>query len=225
MDTYSIILGMHITAGFTALFVAPVAMAVKKGSKTHRLWGKTYFWAMLGVFITSCIMSVMKQNIFLGMVGVFSFYHVATGYRSIYRKKANGLKDIKFVDWVIISLSGLFSLGLVVLGALVLIKNHWHGLGLVALVLGLIGVRSSVLDVVFYMRKDYHKENWMYNHMSGMIGGYIATLSAFSAVNFTFLPDAIRWLWPTVIGVPLLIIWIRKYKNKKKPAKEVQVFQ
>ena len=52
--------------------------------------------------------------------------------------------------------------------------------------------------------------------MSGMIGAYIAALSAFSAVNFNFpwMPKVVQWLWPTLIGSPLLAYWIRKYHAK-----------
>ena len=45
--------------------------------------------------------------------------------------------------------------------------------------------------------------------MGNMLGAYIATVSAFSVVNFTVLPPIVRWLWPTAVGVPLIILWIR----------------
>ncbi|MEO5570718.1 MAG: hypothetical protein ABIT08_00225 [Bacteroidia bacterium] len=50
---------------------------------------------------------------------------------------------------------------------------------------------------------------------------YIATVSAFSAVNFNFLPTVIQWLWPTIIGVPLLLMWINFYKRKFTAGKKV----
>ncbi len=50
--------------------------------------------------------------------------------------------------------------------------------------------------------------------MGGMIGSYIAAVSAFSVVNFDFLPTAVRWLWPSAIGLPLLAMWIRSYQRK-----------
>jgi len=39
-------------------------------------------------------------------------------------------------------------------------------------------------------------------------------VSAFSVVNFTFLPTAVRWLWPTAIGVPMITLWITYYKAR-----------
>jgi hypothetical protein len=50
--------------------------------------------------------------------------------------------------------------------------------------------------------------------MTGMLGSYLAAVSAFSVVNFTFLPTTGRWLWPTVIGTPLIVLWITYYKRR-----------
>jgi hypothetical protein len=50
--------------------------------------------------------------------------------------------------------------------------------------------------------------------MGNMLGAYIATVSAFSVVNFGFLPPLARWLWPTVVGVPLIVAWTRSYRRR-----------
>jgi hypothetical protein len=47
-----------------------------------------------------------------------------------------------------------------------------------------------------------------------MLGAYIATLTAFSAVNMTFLPPVVRWLWPTIIGIPAISFWIASHKRQ-----------
>ena len=49
-------------------------------------------------------------------------------------------------------------------------------------------------------------------HMGGMLGSYVATVSAFSAVNFTFLPLTARFLWPAAVGVPLIFAWVAYYR-------------
>lgn len=50
--------------------------------------------------------------------------------------------------------------------------------------------------------------------MGNMLGAYIATVSAFSVVNLTLLPSIVRWLWPTTVGVPLILLWIRHYQRR-----------
>lgn len=47
-----------------------------------------------------------------------------------------------------------------------------------------------------------------------MLGSYIAAVSAFSVVNFTFLPPIVRWLWPTAVGVPAILLWVNHYQKK-----------
>jgi hypothetical protein len=47
------------------------------------------------------------------------------------------------------------------------------------------------------------------------MGGYVATVSAFSAVNMDMIrPMWLQWLWPTIVGTPLIVLWVRHYKQK-----------
>ena len=48
-NAFKIFLGFHIAFGAVALVIAPLAMVTAKGGLWHRRWGKTYFWAMVGV--------------------------------------------------------------------------------------------------------------------------------------------------------------------------------
>ena len=47
-----------------------------------------------------------------------------------------------------------------------------------------------------------------------MLGAYAATVTAFSAVNFGFLPPIVRWLWPTILMLPVIAYNINKYQRK-----------
>jgi hypothetical protein len=42
-------------------------------------------------------------------------------------------------------------------------------------------------------------------------------------VNFTFLPPAVRWLWPTAIGTPLIAVWITIYKIRFSRAASARI--
>lgn len=59
------------------------------------------------------------------------------------------------------------------------------------------------------------KAYWLYAHIIGMWGGYIATLTAFLVVNVHFLPSVLVWLLPTVVGVPLIISVLRRRRTLK----------
>ena len=80
---FELLLYPHIAGGFLALLVAPVAMIVKKGGPAHRTWGKVFFYSMVVVAVTALGMSAIKSNLFLAMVGIFSFYMAASGYRAV----------------------------------------------------------------------------------------------------------------------------------------------
>jgi hypothetical protein len=48
-----------------------------------------------------------------------------------------------------------------------------------------------------------------------MLAAYIATVSAFSAVNFHFIhPIWLRWLWPTVVGSLVITYYTAQYQSK-----------
>ena len=75
-------------------------------------------------------------------------------------------------------------------------------------------VALAASDIWGFLHKPADKNFWWYAHMGGMVGSYIAAVSAFSVVNFHFLPLTIRWLWPSAIGVPGIFIWIGFYRRK-----------
>ena len=86
-DVFRALLVVHIIAGTIALVVAPGAMLTFKGGLWHRRWGKIFFWATIVIAATGAVMSLLRPNLFLLMVAVFSFYLVFSGYRVLQRKK------------------------------------------------------------------------------------------------------------------------------------------
>jgi uncharacterized membrane protein len=217
---FKVFLVFHIISGFTAFVAAPVAMSVAKGGQKHRTWGRIFFWAMTGVCSSGFVMSVLHSNLFLFMISGFSYYLVVSGYRWLYRKKIQSVKDIALIDWIIVAAAGIFNLSLLCFGLYTIYKAPGNAFGYISSVFGLLGINFVRTNV----KQFYHppaKNAWLLNHIGGMIGGYIATVSAFSAVNFNFLPTIIQWLWPTIIGVPLLLMWINFYKRKFKAGKKI----
>ena len=219
MDLFQTLRGIHIVAGSFAFFVAPIALIVHKGSKQHRLWGKAFFWCMTVVALTALVMAPMHDNLFLTLVAVFSFYLAFSGYRAIYRKDFYKTHKTAFIDWFFVSLNCLFSFTLVLFGLMRLSSAF----GIISIVFGTIGMLIGLRDILSFIRPPKDRNKWFFSHMSGMVASYIAALSAFSAVNLNFdwLPTAVQWLWPTIIGTPLLTCWIRSYKKKFNKGKKV----
>jgi uncharacterized membrane protein len=220
MDTFvRFTLGIHILAGTVALLVAPIALLTVKGGPTHRRWGKVYFWAMAIVAATALVVGYWRSLLFLMLVAVFSFYFALSGYRVLYRKRPDLGQRASALDWTAAGLTLAASAALIVLG-LTQPTPTFQRLSMVAVVFGIVGLIIAGLDVWQFLSPPEDKRAWWYKHMANMIGSYIAAVSAFSVVNFVFLPTTLRWLWPTMIGTPAIVIWITYYKrrfNRPKP--------
>lgn len=213
---------IHIAAGFTAFFIAPCAMLTRKGGDAHRRWGKIYFWSMAVMALTAIIVAAYRPNIFLLLIAIFSFYMALTGYRVLFRKRPDKGQKANALDWAAASIMLVVGAALVGLGFFapqVLRINP-----IISSVFGVTGIMFGARDVQKFLRPSAQKNSWFFNHIGGMLGSYIAAVSAFSVVNFDFLPTVLRWLWPTMIGVPGIFIWINYYQKKfNKGAEASQV--
>jgi hypothetical protein len=203
---HQIFRAIHIAAGFTAFVVAPIAMFTKKGGKQHRRWGKTYYWAMIVTTVLSILLAARTGNLFLFGIGVFSFQQTFQGRRVLMRKRPERGQTATPLDKVVALLAFFAGVGMLVLGII-------NG-GILGIIFGSIFslVLGSLLIGLFRPSKE--KAAWFFDHITGMTTSYIAALTAFSVSNLSFLPLLVRWLWPTVIIVPILSFVIAKYKKK-----------
>ncbi len=221
-----ILLALHIACGATGFVCAPVALATAKGGKTHRGWGKVYFWAMAGVAATALVLSFSLPIYFLAMVAVFSFYACFAAYRVLYLKDLHkGGKPLLW-DWLAALTTAAASALLCAMGfvkpALMGVGIIWiagHPVSIVSVVFGAIGVRLAMNSIADFLKPPQEKMFWWHSHLQGMIGSYIAALTAFSAVNLSARFGAAWWvwLWPTMLGVPAIAIWTAYYKRKFAP--------
>lgn len=199
---------IHIAAGFTALVTGAIAIFTKKGGKAHISSGKVYYWAMTLVALTAIIISIYKNITFLLLIGIFSYYLTLTGYRSIKMKGQKLERPAAALDWVVFGISLLTSLVMMVLSIMQLLP--------LPEAVGLFGAIMLVFcweDYKYFTQKTADKQ-WLYRHIRRMCGAYIATFTAFLVVNIETEPAFIAWILPTVIGTPLIIFTIRKYKAK-----------
>jgi len=203
----------HIAAGSIALFVAPGAMLTVKGGRWHRRWGRVYVWAMGVVAVTALALAAVRPNLFLALIAVFSFYLAFIGQRTIARRRLPIGRRVTRLDWGGVMVAGAGAVGLL-LYALLPRGGGRPGLWPVALIFGLLGLLLAGRELRSFRRPAAEPQAWRYRHMGDMLGAYIATVSAFSVVNFTFLPPIVRWLWPTAVGVPLIVLWIRYYRRR-----------
>ncbi len=209
----SIMLMLHIAGGTIALLSGLVAMLTLKGGNSHRIVGKIYFWGMTAVFVGAITVAIGHHNDFLLMVGFFSYYMTVRGYRILSLKKLNQGQKASPIDWLIISVSGVFVLILLSWGVWGLLKGQ--GMAIVAFVFGTIGSSFLFGDIRKFMTPPSEKMHWWYGHISSMGGSYISAVTAFAVVNIQ-LPQFqwVLWILPAIIGGIIIGRTIRKYKMK-----------
>lgn len=207
---------LHIVAGIIAFFVAPVALLARKGGYTHIVWGKIFFWAIILVAFTALPMTLYHPNMFLFLISIFSVHLSLSGYRASITRKAKDFHKSKLIDKSIATGTLVVYLLLISWGIFIIYNTENAAFGYIAIVFGIVGLRFSITQLNSLKKSSANKMDWWFKHMQGMVGAYIATVSAFSAVNFYFLPPVIRWLWPTILGSIGLYIWESYYKKKFK---------
>jgi uncharacterized membrane protein len=221
MKTFlTLILYIHIAAGFTALVTGLVPMFAKKGGKAHVLWGRVYFWAMFVVALTALLRFQMKLNlIFLAGIAIFSFYNTFTGVRLIQRKES--LKP-SWLDY--------FASILAIACAFMMLYFAWFafqkGNTFFSVLFPIFGTFVFVLayeDLRVFMGKKVIDDKdkpvpiryWFQNHISRMGGSYIATVTAFLVVNNPpFIPDLVAWIAPGAIGGFIISLVRLSYRKK-----------
>ena len=218
LETFlKVMLVIHIAGGTLSLLTGLGAMLAKKGSKTHRTFGKIYFWSMTLVFIGALALALGHTKTFLLMVAFFSYYMTVRGYRILYLKNLTTGQRPNYVDWIITTVSGVFIMFLFIWGVYVLIEGDF--MGIVGLVFGAVGSSFLYQDLKSFFGPPPEKMHWWYGHIASMGGSYIAAVTAFIVVNFYIGQlNFVLWILPGTVGGIIIGRTIRKYKTQFTPA-------
>jgi hypothetical protein len=215
-----IFLAIHISAGAMAFLLAPAALATAKGGKQHKRWGMVYLWSMGIVAATAVPMAFFFPVRFLALVAVFSFYFAFSAYRVLRLKELARGGSAEPVDWI----AGVVTFCTSALLAWLswFRPSSIEVIPLVGVVFGFIGMQGAVGQMWSFVRKPTEKMFWWYKHLGNMIGSYIAAWSAFSVVTLTRVIGNhwYVWLWPTIVGVPAIVVTTAYYKRKFAPKRK-----
>ena len=196
-----ILLSIHILAGTIALLCAALAVSSEKGKKFHVLSGRTYFWCMVGIFLTAIPMSIINSSTFLFLIAIFSFYLAFAGMR--FAKNRKGIATT--IDWIAISLMILSGLGMWALAITYFISDNSQYITL--LVFGFIALALGYGDYRSHRNKTATGKERIAKHLTNMMAGTIAVITAVLVVNVNIEPIWIWWLLPTVVITPIIFYW------------------
>ena len=199
-----ILLVIHVLAGTIALLCSAIAVSSEKGKKFHVLSGRTYFWCMVGIFLTAIPMSIINSNIFLFLIAIFSFYLAFSGMR--FAKNRKGIATT--IDWIAVSLMILSGLGMWVLAVIYFINENSQYITL--LVFGFIALALGCADYISHKNKAAIGKERIAKHLTNMMAGTIAVITAVLVVNVNIEPIWIWWLLPTAVITPIIFYWNKK---------------
>ena len=196
-----ILLPIHILAGTIALLCAALAVTSEKGKKLHVLSGRTYFWCMVAIFLTAIPMSIITSNIFLFLIAIFSFYLAFAGMR--FARNRKGVATT--LDWTAVGLMMLSGLGMWILSAIYFSNNNSQYI--VLLVFGFLAIALGYADFRSYKNKTATGKKRLSRHLTNMMGGTIAVITAVLVVNVDLEPAWVWWVLPTLLITPVIFWW------------------
>ena len=196
-----ILLPIHILAGTIALLCAALAVSSEKGKRLHVLSGRTYFWSMATIFLTAIPMSIISNNIFLFLIAIFSFYLAFAGMR--FARNRKGVATT--LDWIAVSLMILSGLGMWILAAIYFSNTNTQYI--VLLIFGFLAIALGYADFKSHRNKSVIGKERISRHLTNMMGGTIAVVTAVLFVNPPFEPEWVWWVLPTVMITPLIFWW------------------
>ena len=199
-----ILLVIHVLAGTIALLCSAIAVSSEKGKKFHVLSGRTYFWCMVGIFLTAIPMSIINSNIFLFLIAIFSFYLAFAGMR--FAKNRKGIATT--IDYIAVSLMILSGLGMWVSAVIYYINENSQYITL--LVFGFIALALGCADYISHKNKAAIGKERIAKHLTNMMAGTIAVITAVLVVNVNIEPIWIWWLLPTAVITPIIFYWNKK---------------
>ena len=180
--------------------MAAGALSTPKGGRWHVLAGRVYAVGMTVVFLTAVPLAVLVRSSFLFYIALFSFYLVFAGWRFA----RNRQRRAHPVDWI--AVAAIVVTGLAMWRYAVVLaldgNSHWITLavfGWIAIVLGLV-------DAWFHWTQPGGARR-VARHLTNMMAGTIATITAVTVVNIDMEPVWVPWILPTVVITPLIIWW------------------
>ena len=199
----------HVTLGGLAFFIGGITLFSKKGSRLHKLTGKIFYISMVVSVSITLVISILPNHVSTTMfhIGILSLYFLIGGRRrSIRFKNSNHRFYIdKLLAYTVVSVS------LIIMSYSVVLDGNFHPL---RTVFGTIGIVFGLLDLKLFKHPHNIKKKWLFLHLSKMLGGYTAAVTAFFVAQ-NILSGYFNWFLPTIIGLSYIAFWMLKLKTFK----------
>ncbi|WP_312115588.1 DUF2306 domain-containing protein [Brevibacillus reuszeri] len=223
MFFFSLFKLVHIIAGFTALLVFWIPIVTKKGGKEHLRSGWVYVVAMGAVAVSALIMGIWRIGfdpdktvesvafawflIFISILSSATAWYGVRVLRFKNRKAAHRqIVDVMFPALLVGSGAAISIYGAVIHFPLL----TWFPL---------VGIFLGASQLIYWLRTPKARMHWWFEHMGGMLGCCIATITAFTVFGAPRLLNIssvhpLVWFIPTIVLVPVIVGFSRYYRKK-----------
>ena len=232
---FDALLLVHVVAGFVGLAAFWFPVFARKGGRVHVVVGRVYAYCAYVVTLSAIVaaagriasfrymgIGVAEQPerygfaVLLGYLGVVTFVMVRHGLRVLATRRApEKLRTPVHEALVWASMSS--SVIVVAFGL-----AAWSDVSPILLGMSPIGLFTGRRMLRLMRDPGGERMGWFYSHLASMLGGGIAFHTAFLVFGAQRLwayeiegPLAIvPWILPTVVGVPAIVIWTRRYRRR-----------
>lgn len=240
---FNTIILFHITVGSIGLASFWVPVFARKRRGLHTQAGKVFAYAMLATGASAACAALLTlafplvthpetparytdslraiNGLMLLYLAVITFGAAFGGLRAVRLKREFGGHRER-ADLAINVLGFMLSLAVLVVG--------WRMGSILMVGLSLIGLMGTPGNIRLLLWKPKSPLEWKYQHMGSMLGAGIAAHTAFLVFGAGRFIDSslgnspLVWLAPTMIGVPVTMIWTRYYRRQEKRLKPAAAF-
>lgn len=176
---------------------------------------------MTGVFITGIAIAGYQLNRFLFLIAFLSYYSVFCGVRILKLKRIHQQQKPEWYDWGAGILNAVANLIFILLGVKYALEygisaaSAWLSIGF-----GTGGMLISYINLRPFVIKPEKPYHWILSHNGNMMGGFIATCTAFTSTlvtRFDLMNPYVAFVLPSIIGIPLLMFWQQRTKKQFEP--------
>ena len=199
--------------GAISLLSGAAALSFRKGERLHRGFGNVFFGAMLGMSASGAFLALMKSERINIVVGILTFYLVATAWATVKRKEG----EIGLLEYVACPIAFAIGIWVIILGFEVMNSKLGYIDGEMIpfgayFFFGSMAILASLLDVKMFIRKGLFGKHRVARHLWRMcFAMLIATASFFLGQPQVFpesIQDSIVLAAPVLLVLILLLFWL-----------------
>lgn len=206
---YSPLLLIHICAATIGLLSGSVALFSRKGSRLHRAAGSVFFVSMLCMSASAAYLAWMKSQTINLVVGVLTFYMVATAWLTVRRKEGeSGLLELGLMLLALVDGAGAVGFGLHLANGATHADDGPGGY----YVFGSIALLAAALDIRMLAAGGVAGAHRIARHLWRMCFALLITVISFFLGKQRLFPGAVVELHlnyvPILIIVTVMIYWL-----------------